>query len=95
MNRLIVRSIVIFFMSLGLFTAFAVPSMAEDPEICTQVTQYGGGVGIVCGAKHEPVDTGLADINPLVLSLMSLTVSGLFYLYSTKNDLKIRGVTNK
>ena len=41
---------------------------AEDQQTCVQVTQYGGGVGIVCGAKHEPVETGLADINPLYLA---------------------------
>ena len=87
MNRLIVRSIVIFFMSLGLFTALAVPSMAEDQETCTQVTQYGGGVGIVCGAKHEAVDTGLADINPLVLASVFLSLSG-FGIYTYRKLLK-------
>lgn len=41
---------------------------AEEAQTCVQVTQYGGGVGIVCGAKHEPVETGLADINPFYLA---------------------------
>ncbi|MDP3917748.1 MAG: hypothetical protein Q8Q30_01060 [Candidatus Woesebacteria bacterium] len=42
-------------------------------QTCVQTTQYGGGVGIVCGAKHEAVDTGLADINPLYLALIFFT----------------------
>jgi hypothetical protein len=78
-----------------LLTLSAVPSRAEDTQTCVQVTQYGGGVGIVCGAKHEPVNTGLADINPLVLGFISLTISSLLYLYSTKKDLKVGEVTNK
>lgn len=45
---------------------------AEEVQTCVQVTQYGGGVGIVCGA-HTPVDTGLADINPLFLALVFFT----------------------
>lgn len=43
-------------------------------QTCVQTTQYGGGVGIVCGA-HTPVETGLADINPLFLALVFFTFS--------------------
>lgn len=48
----------------------AKPAMAEEDTNCVQVTQYGGAVGIVCGAKHEPVETGLADMNPFMLASM-------------------------
>lgn len=61
--------------------------MAEDVETCVEVTQYGGGVGIVCGAKHEAVDTGLADINPLVLSSIFVSLS-IFGAYLYKKSLK-------
>lgn len=82
MNRLIVCSAIIFFIGFVLLTVLAVPSRAEDVQTCVQVTQYGGGVGIVCGAKHEPINTGLADINPLVLSSIFLFLSGFgIYLY--------------
>ena len=47
---------------------------AEEVQTCVQVTQYGGGVGIVCGA-HTSVETGLADINPLFLALVFFTFS--------------------
>ncbi|MDO8340697.1 MAG: hypothetical protein Q7T59_01865 [Candidatus Woesebacteria bacterium] len=87
MNRLIVRSVIIFFICFVLLTVSAVPSKAEDAQNCVQVTQYGGGVGIVCGAKHEPVNTGLADINPLVLSSIFLSLSG-FGIYSCRKLLR-------
>jgi len=48
---------------------------AEEVQTCVQVTQYGGGVGIVCGA-HTPVDAGLADINPLYLALTFFVIAG-------------------
>jgi succinate-acetate transporter protein len=48
---------------------------AEDVQTCTQVTQYGGAVGIVCGV-HTPVDTGLADINPVALASLFFGMSG-------------------
>lgn len=53
--------------------------MAQDVTDCVQVTQYGGAVGIVCGAKHEPVETGLADMNPFMLAsvFFSLAVASL------------------
>lgn len=49
---------------------------AEEVQTCTQVTQYGGAVGVVCGVKHEPVETGLADINPVVLASIFFSLAG-------------------
>lgn len=57
--------------------------MAQEASTCTKVTQYGGQVGIVCGAKHEPVETGLADINPLLLSSLFFTFAG-YGMYQVK-----------
>jgi hypothetical protein len=54
----------------------ASPVVAEDTTNCVQVTQYGGGVGIVCGAKHEPKDTGLADISPVLLASIFFSMAG-------------------
>lgn len=53
------------------------PVMAQEATDCVQVTQYGGAVGIVCGAKHEPVETGLADINPIVLASIFFGLAGM------------------
>lgn len=61
--------------------------MAEVVETCVQVTQYGGGVGIVCGVSHEPVETGLADINPVVLASIFFTFAG-YGMYSYKKLLR-------
>lgn len=83
MKRLIVSSLISFV----LLTVSAVPSMAEEVETCVQTTQYSGGVEIVCSSKHVPVDTGLADINPLVLSSLFLSLSG-FGMYSYKKLLR-------
>lgn len=59
---------------------------AEEVQTCTQVTQYGGAVGIVCGV-HTPVETGLADINPAVLASIFLTFAG-YGMYSYKKLLR-------
>lgn len=59
---------------------------AEEVQTCTQVTQYGGAVGIVCGV-HTPVETGLADINPVVLASIFFTFAG-YGMYSYKKLLK-------
>lgn len=64
-------------------------SKAEEVDTCVQVTQYGGAVGIVCGAKHEPVETGLADINPLVLASVFFMFSG-YGLYEYKKLQKVQ-----
>ncbi len=65
------------------------PVVAQE-QICTTV--YGGGT--VCGA-HTPIETDLGDINPAVLSLILLTISGVLYFYSNRKNIKIKEVTNK
>lgn len=61
-------------------------SETED-EICIETTVYGGGVGVVCGIKtHEPVDTGVEDIIP-VLAGGLLVSSFLFYQKAKKTSL--------
>ena len=60
------------------------PVLAQE-QICTQV--YGGGV--VCGAKHEVVDTDLGDINPQVLGAGFLLASLLTYKLSKKFSSQI------
>lgn len=60
---------------------------ATDVQTCFQTTQYGGTVGIVCGA-HTPVETGLADINPVVLASIFFTFAG-YGLYEYKKLQKI------
>lgn len=85
MKRLIViASLIIVLQSV----ASLKPVRAEDVQTCTQVTQYGGAVGIVCGV-HTPVDTGLADINPLVLASIFFMFSG-YGLYEYKKLKKIQ-----
>lgn len=82
MNKVIV-SITLVLSLLFLVT----PSVkAEDVQTCTQVTQYGGAVGIVCGV-HTPVETGLADINPLFLASSFFTLAG-YGMYSYKKILR-------
>lgn len=71
------RLIVLLVLSFVLVAGSAVPAMAEDVQTCTQVTQYGGGVGIVCGVSHKPVDTGLADVNPVVLASFFFSMAGI------------------
>lgn len=63
------------------------PVMAEEVQTCTQTTQYGGGVGIVCGAKFVPAETGLADMNPVVLASIFFAFAGIG-LYNYKKVLR-------
>ncbi len=51
-----------------------------DPGVCVSV--YGGGV--VCGARHEVVDTALGDINPAILGGAFTLASGALFLLSKK-----------
>lgn len=51
-----------------------------EPGVCVSV--YGGGV--VCGAKHEIVDTDLGDINPAVLGGAFIFSSAALFLLSKK-----------
>jgi hypothetical protein len=86
------RLIVILLISLFTFVANPIAASAEEVTTCVQTTQYGGQVGIVCGAKHEPVETGLADINPLTLASIFFIFSG-FGIYNyrklQKSDISL------
>jgi len=59
-------------------------SLAQE-QVCTSV--YGGGV--VCGAKHEVIETDLGDVNPLVLGAGLLLASLLTYKLSKKFSSQI------
>jgi hypothetical protein len=74
------KKLVVALILITLFLVFPSSVKAED-QVCTEV--YGGGV--VCGAKHEAVDTGIEDIlNPTVLGFASLGASGLLLVLSKK-----------
>lgn len=91
MKRLIVRStgsIVTLATVISLLSLAVSSTKAQEVQTCTQVTQYGGAVGIVCGA-HTPVETGLADINPLVLASIFFMFSG-YGLYEYKKLQKVQ-----
>lgn len=61
------------------------PGKAFAEDNCVQVQVYGGGVGVVCGAKtHEPVDTALIDFNPVLATTSIFSLSGVLYLISRK-----------
>lgn len=58
-----------------------------EPGVCTTV--YGGGV--VCGAKHEVVETGLGE-NLAMVGALSILASGvLAYLNRKSNKSVING----
>jgi len=82
MKRLIVLAVV----SIMFYVAWLTPVNAEDFQTCVQVTQYGGAVGIVCGA-HTPVEAGLADINPVVLASIFFALGGIG-IYNYKKVLR-------
>ena len=78
------------FLTLALLGALIAPTSVladheEDVETCVETPVYGGGVGVVCGAKtHEPIDTDLGDINFAVLGGALLTSSLLILRLSKK-----------
>lgn len=80
------KNLIVFIFSICVLVLTSSSVRAEEVETCTQVTQYGGGVGIVCGA-HTPVETGLADINPIVLASIFFTFAG-YGMYSYKKLLR-------
>ena len=86
MNRLIVIALIV----VSLLSTVARQAVAQEVQTCFQTTQYGATVGIVSGA-HTPVDTGLADINPLVLASIFFMFSG-YGLYEYKKLLKKEAV---
>jgi hypothetical protein len=72
-----------------LFLALARAGVVLADQVCT--TTYGGGV--VCGAQapeHEPVETGLGDINPLILGIGLIGASTALFVFSRK--LKTRAI---
>ncbi len=70
------------FLSLVILAAMAsLPKAVLAQENC--VTVYGGGV--VCGVEtHEPIETDLGDINPSILGIGFLLVSGSLLYFSRK-----------
>lgn len=86
------KKLVTLFISVAASLSVAVtPVMAQAVETCTQVTQYGGAVKIVCG-MHEPVDTGLADMNPLVLASIFFILAAIAlnqYRKIQKSDISL------
>jgi hypothetical protein len=72
MKRLIV--------SLVLLVVLALPGQAlAQEQVCTSV--YGGGV--VCGARHEVVDTGIAE-NIALVGALSMGASGVLLFLSKR-----------
>lgn len=64
-----------------LAAVFLAPQAVFAQENC--VTVYGGGV--VCGAEiHEPIDTDLGDVNPVILGSGLLLTSGILLYLSKK-----------
>lgn len=72
----------VFTLVLALTLVAVRPVYAQEVQVCT--TYYGGGV--VCGAKHEAIDTDLGDINTFVLGAGLLLAS--FGLYRLSKKLK-------
>lgn len=76
------KRLIVTILMLGLLVAQPASAvLAEDEKLtnCVQVTQYGGGVGIVCGAEHKPKEAGLADINPIVLASIFFVMAGVSF----------------
>lgn len=82
MQKLIITLAVV----IGALTApaTALADHEQDVETCIETPVYGGGVGVVCGAKtHEPIDTDLGDVNFAILG-GSLLASSFFILRLSK-----------
>ena len=74
-------------MILALTLAVAGPVYAEEVQVCT--TYYGGGV--VCGAKHEVLDTDLGDVNTFVVG-GGLLISS-FVLFKLSRKFKVSDIS--
>lgn len=87
MKKLITIFTVLIFLAMPV-SVFADGEVLGDTteEVCVETTVYGGGVGVVCGVKHEPVDTGIEDMVGILASGI-LVSSGIFYSFS-KNKAK-------
>ena len=79
MKRLII-ALILALSALSLPVAAYAQTTNLEPGVCVSV--YGGGV--VCGAKHEIVDTDLGDINPAVLGGAFTLSSAALFLLSKK-----------
>jgi len=55
-----------------------------EPGVCTSV--YGGGV--ICGAKHEVVETGLGE-NLALVGALALGASGVLLFINRKNLFRL------
>ena len=77
----------VFSLILALTLAVAGPVYAEEVQVCT--TYYGGGV--VCGAKHEAIDTDLGDVNTFVLGAGLLISS--FVLFKLSRKFKVSDIS--
>ncbi len=66
----------------GLFVPAGVLAQTTtlEPGVCTSV--YGGGV--VCGAKHEVVETGIGE-NLALVGALSILASGVLLYFAKKN----------
>ena len=67
-NKLFVFLVLVLSTLLVPGVAFAQTNL--EPGVCVSV--YGGGV--VCGAKHEVVDTALGDINPGLIAVVFMVL---------------------
>ena len=70
----------VFTLVLALALVVAGPVYAEEVQVCT--TYYGGGV--VCGAKHEVLDTDFGDVNTLTIGAGLLASSFILFKFSRK-----------
>ncbi len=75
LKKLIVISTLLFVLS--------ATSVAAETQTCTQVTQYGGAVSYICGAKTAVKPTGIADNLPLIGSSF-VGASALLAAFSKK-----------
>lgn len=83
MKRLIVSLTLLVAGLLSPVNALAQTTTLE-PGVCTSV--YGGGV--VCGAKHEVVETGIGE-NLALVGALALGASGVLLFISRKNLFKL------
>lgn len=78
------KKLAVTFLVLGILF-FAPGAVLAQEEECVQVQVYGGGVGVVCGAKtHEPVPADFAGIDPSFLGAGLMVASGSLVYLSRK-----------
>jgi hypothetical protein len=70
---------------------FASDTTTKVTKVVTCVEQYGGGK--VCGETtdeeivvHEPIDTALGDVNPVILTAAGLSAAGLLFYLSKRTQ---------